>query len=192
MKRPIWPITLFLCFYSVSAIRADQSEFFTAVQLFKLSVDCPMEPWQNPYGVLPVRGLEASQVSVDVEGVTVSTMHRLDSHNTVTNTWFTVPITRWRHRINFADLPKASVSVQEPFESTRGNPPYYRLRVSCDGCWYNSIAGSVEFYVCDQLRANNAKVALETLIALAKAGDAHFAGLPQPPTTEGGSLLIRN
>jgi hypothetical protein len=188
MKRPIWLITLFLCFYSVSTIRADQSDFFTAVQLFKLSAECPMEAWNNSTGMLPVRGLDTNQVLVDVEGITVTTMSRLESHNTVTNQWLRPIIRRGTLRINFLELPKLSVAVREPsgFPSV---PPYYSLTTSCEGtCWEQYHNGlDVAFFVCDQERVNNAKIALETLIALAKAGDAHFAGLPQPPTTEGGA-----
>jgi hypothetical protein len=161
---------------------AEESDFYTAVQLFKLSLECPFKPFSNnsKYQVAPIRGLLSNQVTTDEQGIWVFEKRQIDTFYEFNNTWNRI-VQRDRARINFADLYKfRDIKVNAPNELFI---PTFSLYVDA-----NSGHGYLNFAVCDEERANNAKTALEALIALSKAADGHLVGLPEPlyPTTQGG------
>jgi len=166
-------LALVLAAIPLSDLQAEESDFYTAVQLFKLSLECPFKPFFNnsKYQVAPIRGLLSNQVTTDEQGVWVFQKKQIDTFYEFNNTW-NRRVNRDRARINFADLEKLRyITVRPPTEM------YTRtFSLSMD----SGEHGPINFDVCDEERANNAKTALEALIALSKASDGHLVGLPAP------------
>ena len=150
---------------------AEQADFYAALQLFKLSIECPHKPFYNPQSLEPIRGLESNQVQIDDQSIVVISTRRIEHHQKFDNTWH-LNVQYDRARINFVDLQtlkELRVGYNESFIP--------RFSFSMSTAWNRSI----DFAVCDEERANNAKTALEALADLSKAGDGHLAGLPEPP-----------
>jgi hypothetical protein len=141
-------------------------------------LECPFKPFSNnsKYQVAPIRGLLSNQVTTDEQGIWVFQKRQIDTFYEFNNTWNRV-VQRDRTRINFADLQKfREIRVESPHENFSEHfTSNFSLYVDANtGFAYLSLD------VCDQERANNAKTALEALIALSKAGDGHLVGLPGP------------